>query len=73
MLLRDNAGLRRWDVCAAWHAPGPDFVTTSGVVDVSVELNDVIDPCDFTINVRAVEKPSGDLELRYLSATEGKY
>ena len=71
MLLWDNAGRKRWDVCSTWHVPGPDFLASSNVTDVIVELNDVIEPCDFTISVRSVRKKAkGELEERFLSATE---
>ena len=73
MLLWDEVTLRRWDVCCAWHAPGPAFVTSSNVTEITVELNDVYDPCDFNISIMAVEKPAdGELEVRYLSAAEGE-
>ena len=72
VLLWDNATHRSWDVCSVWHAPGPDFMATSNVVNVSVELIGVSNYFDFTIHVRAMEKPRGELEMRYLTATEGK-
>ena len=73
MLLMDNANRTRWDVCSAWHASGPDFTALSNVTEILVDLNDVIDECHFNINVRATQKPrKGELEVRYLSRTEGK-
>ena len=73
VLLWDKVRHRRWDVCSTWHAPGPAFMTSSTVVEIIVELNDVSDPCDFNISAKAVVKPpEKELELRYLSATEGK-
>ena len=73
VVLRDDAHRRRWDVCSTWHAPGPDFMASSNVAEVTVILSDVTDPCDFTIHVSAMKKPKrGDLEVRYLSVTEGK-
>ena len=72
VLLWDKEGRRQWDVCSAWHAPGPDFTTSSNKADVSVELSDVTDHCNFTISVRAVDQiQTGQLELMYLSSTEG--
>ena len=73
VLLWDNVTSRRWDVCSAWHAPGPSFTTSSNMAEVSIELNDVTDPCDFNISILAVDNSSkGKLELRYLSPNEGK-
>ena len=73
MLLWDKVTHRRWDVCSTWHAPGPAFMTSSTAVEIIVELNDVSGPCDFNISVMVVVKPKKrELELRYLSATEGK-
>ena len=73
ILLWDKANRSHWDVCSAWQTPGPDFVTSSNVADVTIELMDAIYPCDLNISIRAIEKPQeGQLELRYLSASEGK-
>ena len=73
VLLQDRVRRRRWDVCSSWHTPGPAFMTSSNVVEISVELNDVTDPCDFNISAMAVEKPlKGQLELWYLSSSEGQ-
>ena len=73
VLLWDRVRRRRWDVCSAWHTPGPAFMTSSNVVEISVELNDVTDPCDFNISAMVVTKPlEGKLELRFLSSTEGQ-
>ena len=72
VLLWDNATRTSWDVCSAWETPGPDFVTSSNTADVSIELNDVSYPFDLNISVRAIDKPlEGQLELRFISATEG--
>ena len=74
VLLWDDTVHRRWDVCSVWHAPGPDWTTATDTVKVGVELHDVTGTFDFIVGVRAVEKPGkGDLKLRYVSATEGKY
>ena len=74
VLLWDNARHRRWDVCSAWNVPGPDYMTSSNIINVSVELVEITGSCDFTINVRAMEKTcKGELELKYLSGTEGMY
>ena len=71
--LWDNAMRKRWDVCPTWHVPGPAFMTSSTALEIVVELNGVSDPCDFNISAMAVLKPPrGELELRNLSATEGK-
>ena len=73
VLLRDNTTRRPWDVCSAWLVPGPDFVTSSNAVDVSIQLIDVTYPCKLALSIRAIEKPrKRQLELRYLSTTEGK-
>ena len=65
---------RRWDVCSAWHSPGPDFTAPYSEIDVIVELNEVIDGRHFTIQFMAVEIPHGSTpDLRYLSATEGQF
>ena len=73
VLLWDNVMRKRWDVCSTWHVPGPAFMTSSTALEIVVELNDVSDPCDFNISAMAVLKPpKGELELRNLSATEGK-
>ena len=73
VLLWEGTKRTSWDVCSAWQAPGPDLVTSSEVVDVSVELKNVKGPCDLTLSVRAVKRPhDGQLELRHLSFTEGK-
>ena len=71
VLLWDNATHRSWDVCSVWHAPGPDFMATSNVVNVSVELIGVSNYFDFAIHVSAMEKLR-ELEIIYLTATEGK-
>ena len=77
VLLRDGTRgkrRRRWDVCSSWRVPGPDFTTTSGMVEMEVEWSDVADPCEFSVRVMAVEKPQArELELRYLSDTEGMF
>ena len=72
VVLKDNTTDRWWDVCSIWRALDMDFRSTSGVVDVSVELRGVTSPCNFSINIRAVKKLGEGLELRYLSSTEGK-
>ena len=72
VMLWDNVRLIRWNVCSAWHAPGPDYTALSNETDVTVELNGAPDSCDFTILVTAVKKPHLKMpELRYLSVTEG--
>ena len=71
-LLWDNTTRTSWDICSAWHALGPDFLTSSNVIDISVELADVTYPCSFSISVRPTLNISkGELELIYLSSTEG--
>ena len=73
VLLWDNVTHRRWDVCSTWHAPGPAFMTSSNEVEIIVELNDATDPCDFNVSAMAVvNSPKRKLEVRSLSATEGK-
>ena len=73
VLLWDKAMRRSWDVCSAWQAPGPDFVMSSNVADLSIEWTEVIHPFNLNISIRAMEKlHEGQLELRYLSATEGE-
>ena len=68
----ENTTRRAWDICSAWQTPGPDFVTSSNVADVIIELNDAAFPCYITLSARAVKKPQeGQLELRHLSAKEG--
>ena len=72
VLLWDAKRRQRWDVCSSWHAPGPDFIASSGTAAVSIEARDLSDRCDFTIGVKATDMPSaGGLEVRSLSATEG--
>ena len=77
VVLSDTTRRRRWRVCSALHVPGPDFLTSSNVADVSVELRDVIHLFEasvfkVTISVMAMEKPEqGELLLRHLSAKEG--
>ena len=74
VLLWDSSTRRRWDVCSVWHVPGPDFMTASNMLDVTIEVVDVTDRSDFSVSVRAMEKPSkGELELKYLSLTAGTY
>ena len=73
VLLWDKVTRKRWDMCSTWHAPGPAFMTSSTNVGIIVELLDVSDSCHFNISAMAVVKPTErELELRYLSATEGK-
>ena len=73
VLLLDRSRSRQWDVCAVWHAPGPDFLSLSPLVIIRFNLIDVSDPCNFTIHVRAMDKPvKGELEKKYLLSTEGK-
>ena len=73
VLLWDKAMRRSWDVCSAWQTPGPDFLTSSNVADVSIEWTEVIDQFSLNISIRAAEKlHEGQLELRYLSAIEGE-
>ena len=73
VLLWDNTRRRRWDVCSAWNVPGPDFITSSNIIYIGIELVELTGLCDFTIKVRAMKKtPRGDFELKYLSAAEGK-
>ena len=77
VVLSDTSRRRRWNVCSALQAPGPDFLTLSNVADVSVEFKDVIhisevNLFEVTISVVALEKPEqGELLLRHLSAKEG--
>ena len=74
VLLWEGTKHRQWDVCSFWHSPGPDMMTSSNGADVRIELNDVIDPCVFTLYVRAVDRiPEGELELHYLAAMQGPY
>ena len=74
VLLWDKVTRRRWDVCSTWQAPGPSFITSSDVVEITVEINDVADPCDFNMSAIAVlNPPEGKLELWYLSASEGQF
>ena len=74
VLLWDNTRRRRWDVCSAWHAPGPDFTTSADAANVNVELTDATDPCNFNISVTAMKKPlPAIVELRFLSTTEGYF
>ena len=73
VVLSDTSRRRRWHVCSAFHVPGPDFLTSSNVADVSIEFRDVTDLFEATISVMAVEKPEkGELVLRHLSAKEGQ-
>ena len=73
VLLWDNTRHRRWDMCSAWNVPGPDFVTSSSIIYISIELVEVTVLWDFAIKVRATKKtPKGELELKYLSSVEGK-
>ena len=63
---------RQWDVCSAWHTPGPNFMTLSNVVEVRILLADASNACDLNISIRAVRKlRKGELETRYLSSSEG--
>ena len=72
--LWDDIWRRRWNVCSVWHVPGPDFSALSNEIDVIVELNEVSDHRSFTIHFMAVRKPHRAIpEVRYLSATEGKF
>ena len=71
--LSDTSRHRRWHVCSALQVPGPDFLTSSNVADISVEFRGVTDLFESTISVMAVEEPEkGELFLRHLSAKEGK-
>ena len=73
VVLSDTSRRRRWHVCSALQAPGPDFLTSSNVADITVEFRGVTDLFEVTISVMAVEKPEkGELVLRHLSAKEGK-
>ena len=72
LVLWDNTTRKHWDICSIWHVPGPDFMTSSHVAHVRVELFDVTDPFDFAISIRSIAKLSNrELEIRYLSTTEG--
>ena len=72
-MLWDKEKRRLWDVCSAWQAPGPDFLTSSNVADLSIEWTEDIYPLNLNISIRAVEKLHEEqLELRYLSVTEGE-
>ena len=73
VLLWDKAKRRSWDVCSVWQAPGPDFQASSNVADLSIEWTEVLHPFNLNISIRATEKiHKGQLESRYLSATEGE-
>ena len=73
VLLLGRGTRRRWDVCSTWQAPGPSFISSSDV-EIIVELNDITDPCNFSISaIGVVNPPEGQLELWYLSATEGQF
>ena len=72
VVLSDTSRRRRWRVCSVLQAPGPDFLTSSNVADISVEVRDVTDLFQVTISVKAVEKPEeAELVLRHLSTKEG--
>ena len=74
MFLWDGTRHRQWDVCSVWHSPGPDMITSTSVADVEIEINDVIDPFKFTLIMKPVnETPESQLEVNFLSETEGKY
>ena len=73
VLLWDKAERRSWDVCSAWQAPGPDFLTSSNEADVSIEWTELMHPFTLSISIRAMEAlHKGQLELRYITATEGE-
>ena len=73
VLLWDKAVRRSWDVCSAWQAPGPDFLTSSNSANVSIEWSEFMHPFTLNIDFRAMETLQVDqLELRYISATEGE-
>ena len=72
VVISDTSRRRRWHVCSALLVPGPDFLTSSNVADITAEFRDVTNPLEFTISVMAVEKPKkGELVLRHLSHKEG--
>ena len=74
VFLSDGAPSTQWDVCSVWHSPGPDMMTSTSVADLQIEINDVIDLCKFTLYVKPVrETPKDQLEVHYLSATEGGF
>ena len=73
VLLWDKAMRRSWDVCSAWQAPGPDFLTSSNEAHVSIEWTELMHSFTLNISIRAMETlHKGQLELRYISATEGE-
>ena len=73
VVLSDTSWRRRWHMCSALQVPGPDFLTSSNMADISVEFRGVTDLFEVTISVMAAEKPEkGELVLRHLSAKEGK-
>ena len=73
VLLWNKAKRRSWDVCSVGQAPGPDFQASSNVADLSIEWIKVLHPFNLNISIRAMEKlHKGQLESRYLSATEGE-
>ena len=72
VLLWDNTTRTSWDVCSAWETPGPDIVTSSTTAGISIELSDVLYPFDLNISIGATDRSvQGQLELRFISATEG--
>ena len=72
VLMWDKAVRRSWDVCSAWQAPGPDFLTSSNEADVSIEWTELMHPFTLNISIRAMDTlHKGQLDLRYISATEG--
>ena len=73
VLLLDKEMRRSWDVCSAWQVPGPDYLTSSNEAVVSIEWTEVIHPFGLNISIKAMEKlHEGQLDVRYLSATEGE-
>ena len=72
VVLWDNYRWTRWDVCSAWHVPGPDFRTSSNYLNILVEVSEVHDPFDFIISVKAEQLDPRKLEVHLLSADEGK-
>ena len=74
MLVSDMQSQKRWRLCpAVWFAPGLDFTTSSSAANVTIAVKDVTASYTIDINVQMVSKPSGkELEVRYLSATQGK-
>ena len=73
VVLWDGKWWKRWDVCSAWHVPGPDFTTSSNELNVKVEFSELHDPCDFIISVGAEKNQTTQhLEVHFLSTKEGK-